>query len=684
MKTAVLILSLFQCWMLFAQQTETVDFIRVKASVEPVASKKKVYGQVEYTIKMLQHADSVFLDAVNMKLDNLMSPKGISITSEEKKIWISGDLEANKEYTFGFSYEATPRQTLYFIGDQIWTQGQGKYTSHWLPSIDDMNDKIEFDLSVIAEKDHTVVANGRYYDVSKEGDKRRWSFDMKQPMSSYLVAIVVGDFNKRSFFSETGHKIELYFRPEDSNKVEPTYRYTKEIFEFLEQEIGVAYPWQNYKQVPVRDFLYAGMENTTATVFSEAFVVDSIGFIDRNYVNVNAHELAHQWFGNLVTETEGTHHWLQEGFATYYALLAERDIFGDDYYYWKLFQTADQLQQTSDAGKGEALLNPKASSLTFYEKGAWALHILKEVVGEELFKAGIKNYLMKHQFQNVTTQDFIAEMEITSGKDLTQWKSDWLEQSAFKASQAYQSLLKSDFINSYFQLASQRPKALDDKRALLDAALTFPNDFIGQEAIIQLNEEPIEDVVALYKKAFESNNLMVRQAIALSMDEIPAELKQAYESLLKDPSYLTQETTLYNLWIAFPEGRSNYLNLMQETVGFQDKNVRQLWLFLALITTDYFVENRPQWEAELKSYTSPSFSFEIREKAFGYVHELQIYDREVLRNLSQACVHHNWRFRNSCRKLMDQVLTREAFKNTLIELKSSLNAREQAFLDAKL
>ena len=145
---------------------------------------------------------------------------------------------------------------------------------------------------------------------------------MQQPMSSYLVALAIGKYHKRAETSKSGIPLELYYYPEDSLKFEPTYRYTKQIFGFLETEIGVPYPWQNYKQVPVKDFLYAGMENTGTTIFADSFVIDSIAFIDKNYVNVNAHELAHQWFGNLVTETSGTHHWLQEGFG--YSIFGNR------------------------------------------------------------------------------------------------------------------------------------------------------------------------------------------------------------------------------------------------------------------------------------------------------------------------------------------------------------------------
>ena len=213
----------------------------------------------------------------------------------------------------------------------------------------------------------------------------QWQFDMQHPMSSYLVAFAIGDFAVKNTNSTSGVPLAMYYNTSDEAKADATYRYTKRIFDFLETTIDIPYPWQNYKQVPVKDFLYAGMENTGTTLFADSFVVDDIGFFDRNYVNVNAHELAHQWFGNLVTASSGEHHWLHEGFATYYALLAERDIFGEDYYYYKLYESAEQLKALSDRGKGQKLVNPKASSLTYYQKGAWALHILNERVGEEAF-----------------------------------------------------------------------------------------------------------------------------------------------------------------------------------------------------------------------------------------------------------------------------------------------------------
>jgi aminopeptidase N len=681
MKQFLIALCLFIFFGTNAQQTDIVDFTKIDAVLEPISSSGMIVGRIAVSFDMLRSVDSVYLDAVNMDVYDIK--KSMSVSSTENKIWLEGPFIANTSYTIQFDYQAKPKQSLYFTKDQIWTQGQGKYTSHWLPSIDDMNDKMEFDLEIVAEKSKTVVANGNLIEhkITDGGLTDYWIFDMEKPMSSYLVAFVIGDFEKLDISSNSGVPIELYYRPVDSLKAEPTYRYTKEIFDFLETEIGIPYPWQNYKQVPVRDFLYAGMENTTATIFSEAFVVDSIGFTDRNYVNVNAHELAHHWFGNLVTETSGTHHWLHEGFATYYALQVEKEIFGEDYYYWKLYNTAEQLKSLSDEGKGESLLNPKAASLTFYEKGAWALHILKELIGEEAFTNSVKNYLGKFKFRNVTTTDFLTEVKAVTTIDITQWEADWLQQTAFKAQEAYEFLKRSDLITRYFEVQNLRKMSLADKKSpLLASSELFDNDYLGQEIIYQLADEPIGESMALYKIGFESSSIFVRQAVALSLVNIPSELQTDYESLLDDNSYLTKEAALYNLWISFPDKRHEYLDEMRGVVGFQNKNVRQLWLALALFTEGYMTSAKPIFRKELRSYTSTEYSFEIRQKAFEYIDMLGLYDEQVLKDLVGASEHHNWRFRNYARNLLNDLWKTGTYKDQLLILAKELDEKTTNYL----
>src|SRR5690606_32341908 len=134
---------------------------------------------------------------------------------------------------------------------------------------------------------------------------------------------------------------------------------------------------------------------------------------------------------------------------------------------WQLYQTAEQLKTASDEGKGESLLNPKASSLTFYQKGAWALHILRERIGDEAFKTAIKNYLEKYKFKNVSTDDFLNEVKAVSAIDISDFEREWLRQSAFKGEEAYQSLLKSEFIKKYFEISALRATPLADKKLQL-------------------------------------------------------------------------------------------------------------------------------------------------------------------------------------------------------------------------
>ncbi|MEL0456154.1 M1 family metallopeptidase [Flavobacteriaceae bacterium SZ-1-7] len=643
----------------WGQQTDYVDFKTAKIMVAFKPDSSYVFGVAIYKFDVLKPIDSLYLDAVSMEFDNvLINEKVVDYRNSQKKIWVKNHFEANTTYELSFNFSAKPKKALYFIdwdyedgNKQIWTQGQGKYTSNWLPSIDDMNDKIEFDLSITFDKGYEVISNGKLKKKLEPEYFTTWIYDMIQPMSSYLVALVIGKYHKKAEYSKSGIPLEMYYYPEDSLKVEPTYRYTKQMFDFLEEEIGVPYPWQNYKQVPVKDFLYAGMENTSCTIFSDSYMIDSVAFVDKNYVNVNAHELAHQWFGNLVTETSGTHHWLQEGFATYYALLAEKDIFGEDYYYWRLYEYAQELLEQDKAGGSTSLLDPKSSSTTFYKKGAWVLHILREKVGDKAFKLAVKNYLEKHQFKNAETDDFIIEVEKVSGGDLTYFKNI-LKDSNDDIFQDICSLMKFDITRKYINVENlDCPDGIEyyfdackqkRDRVKLSKFSAEINSRTKVEFLNDLLNDSLMNIEKIYKKAFESKDIKLRQTIAQNLTETPSELKTDYETLLDDGSYITVEAALFNLWKNFPQERQRYLNKTKGIVGFNDKNVRMLWLTLALLTDDFEPENKSIYYNELVDYTSPKYGFEIRMGAFQYLTQIQACNDACKENLKQATKHHNW------------------------------------------
>ena len=632
----------------FAQQIEVVDFKTAKIDVSVNPYQKTIKGNVNYTFDMLQKTDSIYLD--NRKgvhpITILLNNKEVQYYVDNQKLWVLSNFLPSDNNTLSILYEATPKKTVYFIGwentekNQVWTQGQGKYTSHWLPSIDDVNDKIEFDISISFHKDYQVITNGKLLNQEKVNDSIiKWRYDMQHPMSSYLLAFAIGKYDKKVVLSKSGIPLEMNYYKEEESKFEPTYRYTKKIFDYLEKEINVAYPWGNYKQIPVKDFLYAGMENTGTTIFTDALFIDETSFVDKNYVSVNAHELAHQWFGNLITATSGTHHWLQEGFATYYALLAEREVFGEDYYYYQLYKSAKQLKNANST----LLLNPKASSLVFYKKGAWALHRLRELVGDTAFRLSVQQYLEEFKFKSVSTKDFMNIVNQNTTEDLSNYEITWLYDEEFPIAEVNKSLSKNKNISKILNT----PTKYCSKSNVYLQQETLKN--IALDSNIAINKKN-----KVYAKAF-SNGLKVRQTLSEVIEDIPAKLKTEYESLLTDNSYQTVENALFKLWIQFPKDRIKYLNQTKSIVGFNDKNIRSLWLLLAISTADYEQNLVTQKLEELIDYTAPKYHFEVRKNAFESLQSLRFKNEEVLINLKDATKHHNWRFKKFAIKMLKKI-----------------------------
>jgi len=690
MKYRIAALLFFLSFTAFAQQTKNVDFKTANAHLSFDVPQKKVMGKVTYTFDLLnKKTDTIFIDAKNMKFSD------VTINGKKAK-WIasSSALKLYKGYkkgknTLEFSYEAQPRQTMYFVNDgpdiQIWTQGQGKYTSHWLPSFDDMNEKVVFNITASFDNDYTVLSNGTLKSQSPDGNNQKWVYQMEKPMSSYLVMLAIGKFRKWNMVSRTGTPLEQYLREEDSLKLAYTYRYSWEMFDFLEEEIGVKYPWQVYRQVPVLDFLYAGMENTSATIFSQDFVVDSIGFNDRTYVNVNAHELAHQWFGDLVTAESGKHHWLQEGFATYYALLAEQRIFGDDHFNYELYQMAERLQIASKTDT-IPILNEGASSLSFYQKGAWALHVLRDGVGHDNFRAAVEAYLEKYAFDNVNTDDFLAEINKVSDYDTAAWRRRWLESGTFEVQEAMELLQQqSDFIQLYFEVGSlQDVPFADKKQTFMD--LLQSNAFYAakEEAIFQTAEVPFAEKADFIREAMKSKNVKLRQAVARTVTTIPAEFAEEYKTLLFDASYITREVALNVLCRNFPERQAEFLDIADSWSGFNDKNLRILWLTLAYKAEGYRTAEKEKYYSELQAYAGTEYESTVRINALANLLYLGKPDPVVLLNLVNATSHHKWQFakfgRDSIRKLLKKEGYRAQFESLLPQLPEAERKRLEGLL----
>lgn len=683
MRYILFLLSIFS----YSQQTKFVDFVQCEAKVMPDFNSKSISGAIRYQFKVKNEIDSIRIDAKNMDINSELKINGkrVNFKYNSKEIILFEGYKKGKN-TLEFTYECNPKQTMYFVGSaddfQIWTQGQGRYTSHWLPSFDDVNEKVIFNIEFEIDyrwSFYTGFSNGKQI---REKKKQRMpgyafvyepknsvlKFKMKKPMSSYLVMLAIGKFYKKEFKSKSGTPIELWYDTRDEAKFEPTYLYSKEIFDYLEQEIQFKYPWQIYRQVPVRDFLYAGMENTTSTIFAQDFVVDSIGFNDRNYINVNAHELAHQWFGDVVTATSGKHHWLQEGFATYYALLAEQHIFGDDYFYNELYDYALQL---SKAAKTDTIpvLNEKASSLSFYKKGAWALHVMREQIGARTFQKIVKNYLKKYQFKNVSTADFLAEVKkIAPSFDVVTFQKEWLETPGFDMKTAEIYLTKNKAVSTYLSLVKKKADITTYKE-ILTSETYFP---VKQYLFYRMAAVPFEKKKELIEIGMKQN-LYIRQAIAETVEKIPLEFKSQYESLLKDASYKTKEIALINLCENFPDNANSYLEQTKNVVGNNDFSFKITWLKLYYLNGDNAQFERDNIITQLIAFTHVNFESSVRQNALEVLLELEPLNEKVIEALFLATQHHKWQFTSFARNTIRKNLKNPEFRSRVEELAKTAN-----------
>lgn len=677
----------------FGQQIAKVDFIKCNAFVTPNFDLKSVDGTVSYEFKVLSQIDSIRIDAKNMDFKAvLINGNPVNFKNNKKELILFEGYKKGKNKV-SIEYKSTPKQTVYFtgIGDgqQIWTQGQGKYTSHWLPSFDDVNEKVIFNVSITYDKKFIAISNGlrvgvdTKYNGIPNHNNQTWNFEMKKPMSSYLLMLAIGKFEHQTETSKSRIPLENYYKPIDADNYPYTYKHSKTIFDFLEKEIGVKYPWQIYRQVPVEDFLYAGMENTSSTIFAQECVVDESGFNDRNYINVNAHELAHQWFGDVVTAKSGKHHWLQEGFATYYALLAEREVFGDDYFYNALNRNSLLLRKEAKTDT-IPILNEKASSYSFYQKGAWALHVIREAIGEKKFQKAVKTYLKKYKFKNVETADFLNEIAKVSDFDIVKFQKEWLEDYHFQTEKVNGLLKKSEFIRTLFEIQALKNKPYEEKAAYFTEIMKSNGFYtLKKEIINQIVNVPFEQKEALIRLAMQTNDIEVRQSVAETISKIPFQFKSDYESLLHDKSYDTKQIAFLTLWKNFPEEQMTYLNIAKDWVGKNDKELRILYITAYLNYADQHEENQDlspfclKYLRELIDYTSPKYESSIRQNALENFLSMYPNNVEVLKNLVNGTIHHKWQFVKYCREEIRRLLKKESVKEILQNILPELSELEK-------
>ncbi len=421
-----------------------VDFEKLVLEVNFQPMLGKVSGKATYTFQPIQpDVDSLFLDAPSIAIKEVkLDGKPVGFASNDKGVTIRFNTKLNwsKRYTLQMVYDASPRKGLYFIGwndpnnlsrKQIWTQGQGIDNRHWFPCYDDVNDRLITETIITFDSAYTVVSNGKLKSKKPNADGTfTWHYAMSKPHVPYLVMLAIDKFAYRDVVANNGIVSRQYYYADLPETFKPTYQYSKEMMDWLPKELGVPYPWEVYANVPVQDFMYGAMENTSATIFTDFYLQDARQALDRNYVATNAHELTHQWFGDLITEWSATHHWLHESFATYYAKLFTRTVYGEAHYQWNRRNEYLQAKGADNRDKFP-VAHSQAGSSRHYPKGSAVIDMLRYVVGDSVYRKAVKNYLEKHSFGNVDTHDFWRAFMECCGINLDWFFDQWIYHSGY-------------------------------------------------------------------------------------------------------------------------------------------------------------------------------------------------------------------------------------------------------------
>ncbi|RMG07562.1 MAG: hypothetical protein D6731_23560 [Planctomycetota bacterium] len=428
-----------------------VDVLGIDLDLVVDLETKSVQGTAVLDVKALRDVRAVRFDAAEMRIGSVRAGEASGGLGEEAParyvhdgtaLWIEHSLRRGQRAVFVVRYELRdPSAGLHFFAPsqeepdvplQVWSQGEPTSNHFWFPCLDHPDERQRTSLTAHVAEGLQVVSNGRFLGKgpSSRGEGLvAWRFAQEEPHPAYLVSLVVGRFDVvREEWR--GKPVGYYVPVGRKEDVGRSFARTKDMLDFFSERIGVDYPWAKYDQVVVEQFSAGGMENTSATTLNERTLHDERAHLDYSSEGLVAHELAHQWYGDLLTCRDWSHLWLNESFATFFAYLWEERARGRDAYLYGLLGAAERGRA---AGKKRPILDrryPNPGSMfdgRAYPKGACVLHMLRALLGEDAFWEGIRAYTQENAGRGVETGDLRRALERASGRSLARFFYDWVE-----------------------------------------------------------------------------------------------------------------------------------------------------------------------------------------------------------------------------------------------------------------
>lgn len=415
------------------------DLIHQRMAIGVDWSHLAVHGDVQTTVVLTTATDTVRLDADHLTFSGATDAKGrklkfiadtTHVTVRLPKKGAPGDT-----VTFSLAYTGVPERGLYFVprSHVVWTQGEAIETRSWVPTYDWPNDKATWEFLVTADSGMSVLSNGKLVDVKPVagGKQSVWHWSQEKPASTYLYSVVIGPLTVLHD-QWRGRPVDYWVAPDTVPAGWRTFGETPSMIEIYSQVLGVNYPWPKYSQAVIPDFTYGGMENVSATTQTDLVLHGASGEPEHSGRGLVAHELAHQWFGDLTTTATWSHAWLNEGLTTYMESVQNEKSRGWSagqlsWFYQQRDAMEADLNQERPLVYGDSLGDPIQLFFTghIYPKGAQVAHQLRRLLGDSLFWAGMQRFLTDNAYKPVRTEDFAIAFEKTANMDLDWFINQW-------------------------------------------------------------------------------------------------------------------------------------------------------------------------------------------------------------------------------------------------------------------
>jgi aminopeptidase N len=434
-------------------RSRTIDQDHVALDLKFNFDQQRIDGVATHSLSLFQPARSIDLDAAGMKIERveLLPTEGGGLTSPQPVKFRHGgeslSIDLDREYPAGtklklaIGYTITkPKHGVHFVvpdDDEpnqprmVWTQSEPEYARYWLPCFDHPSDRLTSEISATVPAGLATLSNGTLEKRTENDDGTvTWHWRQARSHVPYLMSIVAGDFEVLEQAWD-GIPVQSYVPRGRLADAPRSFEKTPAMLKLFTEKIGVRYPWPKYAQICVDEYGWGGMEHTSATTLNLGTLHDERAHLDVSSDNLVAHELAHQWWGDLLTCKDWGEIWLNESFATYFATLwTEHDRGWDEAAWERIDEANDYFGE--DARYRRSIVNYRYNTPEHvfdrhaYPKGGRVLHMLRFELGEEPYWRAIRRYAEVNQFRTVETADLRIAIEDATGQGMNWFFDQWV------------------------------------------------------------------------------------------------------------------------------------------------------------------------------------------------------------------------------------------------------------------